>query len=69
MALVNVKYRVHVTEYESGWGQSYEHYDFTTREKAEAFIKRINSKLGTEKVVPDFYQVADEKIEIVEVRG
>lgn len=69
MALVNVKYRVHVIERERGWGQSYEHYDFTTREKAQAFIKEINSKLGTEKVVPDFYEVAEEKIEIIEVSG
>lgn len=67
MALVNVKYRVHVTERERGWGQSFEHYDFDTREKAEAFIKEVNSKLGTEKVVPDYYEVADESIEIIEV--
>lgn len=67
MALINVKYRVHVTEYERGWGQRPEYYDFSTREKAEACIKEINSKLGKKKVTPDYYEVAHEEIQIIEV--
>ena len=69
MALVNVLYRVHVTEYERGWGQRPDYYDCSTREKAEALIKEINSQLGTQKVTPDWYEVAHEKIEIIEVSG
>ena len=60
------KYRITIIESERGWGRSYSHEDYNTRAEAEAAIKRINS-LNTSTVVPDYYEVADSRIEIVEV--
>jgi len=61
-----IKYRVHFTEHERGWGPDYYHRDYDTREEAEEAIKRCNSQ-NTAPVAPDFYTIASDEIEIVEV--
>lgn len=66
MALVNVKYRVHCTESERGWGQKPFHEDFDTRAEAEAFMKRVNDQNNLP-YVPDYYERAD-SIEMIEVK-
>ncbi len=65
MAMVNVKYRVHCTESERGWGQKSFHRDFVTRPEAEAYMKHINDQNNLP-YVPDYYERAN-RIEIIEV--
>lgn len=64
MALVNVKFRVHCTEYERGWGQRPWHADFDTRVSAESFMERVNNHPAGP--VPDEYDVAHQIEVIVE---
>ena len=66
MALVNVKYRVHCTESERGWGQKPFHVDFDTREEAEAYKQLMNAQNNLP-YVPDYYERAD-SIEMIEVK-
>lgn len=63
MALVNVKFRVHMMESERGWGQDYWHVDFVTRNEAEAYMEKINSQ-NTSLRAPDYYMQA-QRIEII----
>jgi hypothetical protein len=65
MAMVNVKYRVHCTESERGWGQKSFHRDFDTRPEAEAYMKHINDQNNLP-YVPDYYERAN-RIEMIEV--
>jgi hypothetical protein len=60
-----MKYRVTLVEYERGWGSRPWTEDFNTREQAEAHIKETNA-MNTEKIVPDWYVIALEDIEVVE---
>jgi len=65
------KFQVTTIESESGWGQRYERELFDTVEEAIAYRDRINSfnkPLKVGEIVPDYYMVADQKIEVVEVK-
>jgi len=64
------KFQVTTIESERGWGQRYERELFDTFEEAKAYRDRINSSnkpLGPGEIAPDWYMVADQKIEVVEV--
>ena len=52
------KFKVNIWEYERGWGSRIdERKEFDTKEEAEDFIVKYNSK-NTEEVVPDWYMIA-----------
>ena len=57
-------YRLHYVESERGWGQSYWHNDFATREEAEKAKQQCNAE-NTSLVAPDYYIVAQDIEEIV----
>lgn len=65
MSKVKVKYRVHCTESERGWGQKPFHMDFDTRKEAEKYMKSMNDQNNLP-YVPDYYERAD-SIEVIEV--
>ena len=60
-----MKYRIYCMESERGWGQERwcEHFD--TAEEAWARIREINSQ-NTAEQVPDWYMIAEERVEAVE---
>jgi hypothetical protein len=65
------KFQVTTIESERGWGQRYERELFDTFEEAKAYRDRINSfnePLKPGDIAPDWYMVADQKIEVVEVK-
>jgi hypothetical protein len=67
MALVNVKYRLHCTEHERGWGSKPCHYDYDTRAEAENAKREIN-EANNLPTVPDYYETAG-NITIIEVEN
>jgi hypothetical protein len=53
-----MKYQVAIWEYERGWGSKIDEIkDFDTKEEADTFIIKFNSK-NTEHSAPDWYMVA-----------
>jgi hypothetical protein len=51
--------KVFIMEYERGWGSRVDEVkEFPTREEAVKFANEFNSR-NTEKVVPDWYMVAE----------
>lgn len=52
------KFKVRITDYERGWGPSFDSCSFDTYEEAVKFIEKINSK-NTAREAPDFYSVAE----------
>lgn len=54
-----VGYRVDLIEYERGWGSKVdETIYFDNETEAREYVKNFNAK-NTEKVVPDWYMIAD----------
>jgi hypothetical protein len=61
MAMIQrpVGYRVDLIEYERGWGSKIDDtLYFDNEEEAREYVKKFNAK-NTEKVVPDWYMIAD----------
>jgi len=61
------KFQVTTIESERGWGQRYERELFDTFDEAKAYRDRINSFNKPGEIAPDWYMIADQKIEVVEV--
>ena len=54
-----VGYRVDLIEYERGWGSKVDGFIYFDNEtEAREYVKNFNAK-NTEKVVPDWYMIAD----------
>ena len=54
-----VGYRVDLVEYERGWGSKVdETIYFDNEAEAREYVEKFNAK-NTEKVVPDWYMIAD----------
>jgi len=62
------KFRVTTIESERGWGQRYECELFNTFEEAKTYRDSINSFNKPWVVTPDWYVVADQTIEVVEIK-
>lgn len=65
------KFQVTTVESERGWGQRYERELFDTFEEAKAYRDRVNSfnkPLKPGEIAPDWYMIADQKIEVVEIK-
>lgn len=60
------KFRVNIIESERGWGQTRDHVDFDTVEKAAEYRDSINSR-NKPGPVPDWYIVAEQEIKVVEI--
>jgi hypothetical protein len=61
-------WKVNVWEFERGWGSKIDFVEtFKANEfdKAEKFVKDFNSE-NTEKIVPDWYMMADAPVPIME---
>jgi hypothetical protein len=58
-------YRVSLMSSERGWGREYWTEDFKTLAEAKARIKAVNA-LNTSPTAPDYYEVAEEKVEAIE---
>lgn len=65
--MTNLKYRVYLIESERGWGQERWTEDYDTYEEALQRIRSVNAE-NTASVAPDWYMIAEEKIEAVEVK-
>ena len=63
---MTIKYRITVIESERGWGQESWTEDFDTYEEARERINSINSE-NTASRAPDWYMIAQTKIEAVEI--
>ena len=62
---MNVVWAVDIIESERGWGQrTDETVEFKTKAKADAFVKKYNSK-NNEPVVPDWYMYAAEPRQVI----
>ena len=64
---MTIKYRIFVLESERGWGQERWTEDFDSYEAAKARISAIN-KENTAARAPDWYMIAEDRIEAVEVK-
>lgn len=60
-----IKYRVNLTESERGWGQKYDSVLFDTYDEAATYRDSVNAQ-NVETTVPDWYVIADQKIDVVE---
>ena len=60
-----MKYRVFLLESERGWGQDTWTEDYATYEEAWARIKSVN-EANVSDTAPDWYMMAEAKVEIVE---
>lgn len=59
-----IKYRIQLMESERGWGSERWHEDYDTFQQAQERIHSVNSK-NTALTAPDWYMIAEEKIEAV----
>jgi hypothetical protein len=64
-ATMAIKYRIKCMSSERGWGREYWHEDFDNIQEAKKRIYEINSN-NTATTVPDYYEVAENKIEAIE---
>lgn len=60
-----MKYRVFLMESERGWGRDYWTEDYDTYEEAKERIRSVNAE-NTAPTAPDWYMVAENRIEAVE---
>jgi hypothetical protein len=60
-------YQIRVFESERGWGSKRWTETFDSEEKAKARIREINFR-NTSPTAPDWYQIAEEKIKVEEVK-
>lgn len=61
-----VVYRVKMMCSERGWGSEHWHEDYPTLAQAKWRIRTVNSK-NTAPRAPDYYEVADEIVEALEL--
>lgn len=66
-----IKYRITIIESERGYGQRREYEYYKTREQAQRAIDAIN-KINEDNykqtgIVPDWYEQAEDKIDLVEL--
>ena len=63
---MTVKFRIKCMSSERGWGRNYWTEEFNTIEEAKARIKHYNDQ-NTEEMAPDYYEIAFNNVEAVEV--
>jgi len=64
--MMATKYRVFLFESERGWGQDSWTEDYNTHAEAKERIRSVNAK-NTSPTAPDWYMIAEDRIEAVEV--
>ncbi len=63
---MTTKFRVQLMECERGFGREYWHEDYDTMAEAKARIRSVNAE-NTSPTAPDWYMMAQEIVEAVEV--
>ena len=63
---MTVKFRIKCMSSERGWGRDYWNEEFNTIEEAKDRIKWYNDQ-NTEEMAPDYYEIAFNNVEAVEV--